>query len=221
MNKNFRIDPVRLIKQVLLYAAGLMLLSVGVTISIKSNLGVSPINSIPYVLSQALKVDMGMVVTLYFASLILLQILLLRRQFNPINLLQIVFASMNGAFIDFTNGLARNIPLQTNLFVQLILLVISVLVVALGLRVYLCAQLVPMPAEGAVNTLSGKTGLPFHRLKVIFDTTSVIVAAAISLAAFGRLSGVGIGTILSALLIGRTVGLITPYCEPALKRFVG
>ncbi|WP_051196153.1 DUF6198 family protein [Clostridium cadaveris] len=126
------------IKQASSYCLGLLLLAFGVTFSIKSNLGVSPINSIPYVLSLITGLDQGVLTTSVFCIFILMQIIILRKDFKPINLLQIVFSSLFGYFVTFSNSIWTFEAPNSYIF-RLGLLVISMCFVALGLMFYLAA----------------------------------------------------------------------------------
>ena len=91
-----------------IYALGLLLMALGVALSVNSGLGVSPINSLPYVLSQILQVDMGSCVTGVFCAYILVQILLLRRKFRLIDLTQILFATLFGHFVNLAKWLLKD-----------------------------------------------------------------------------------------------------------------
>uniref|UniRef100_UPI001EF6BD8D hypothetical protein n=1 Tax=Fusobacterium mortiferum TaxID=850 RepID=UPI001EF6BD8D len=57
-------------------------MAIGVTFSVKSNLGVSPVNAIPYVVSVILGIDQGLCVSIIFCSYIILQFFILRKEFN-------------------------------------------------------------------------------------------------------------------------------------------
>ena len=73
--------------RVLLYVVGLFFMALGVAFSVNSNLGVSPINSLPYVISQIIRIPLSLSVVAVFCIYILLQIIILRKGFAPINLL--------------------------------------------------------------------------------------------------------------------------------------
>lgn len=203
-------------KKFIMYTLGLLFLALGVTASIKSDLGVSPLNSMPYVLGRITGVEMGLVVTGIFSIFILVQILILRRDFKIINLLQLPFASISGYFIATTNGWFSGAPPAQNMAVRILLLGISIVVVATGLLFYLAAEIVPLPPEGLMLALTQKTGISFHNTKVAVDCGMVIVAALMSLVAYGSLQGVGIGTILSAIFIGKTLGIMNRHLKSKL-----
>ena len=72
----------KFVKRIVIYLAGLFFVALGVAFSVNSNLGVSPVNSLPYVVSRILGKDLGTCVTVIFIGYILIQILLLRKAFR-------------------------------------------------------------------------------------------------------------------------------------------
>lgn len=69
------------------FVAGVFLSAFGVALSTKSNLGILPLSLPAYVLSLALPVSMGQLTMIQNFSFVVLQILLLRRKYRPVNLL--------------------------------------------------------------------------------------------------------------------------------------
>lgn len=198
-----------MVKRVIVYCLGLLCLAFGVSFSIKSNLGVSPINSIPYVLSLVTGKGQGLITTVIFSLYVVMQILLLRKEFQIKNLLQLIFASLFGSFVTFSNDVLKNLIVPDLYLVRLCYLVISIVLVALGLLLYLSTDIVPQPPEGLMLAISKKTGIKMSKIKVIFDCTVVVIAAAISLIAFKEMRGVREGTIISAILIGKVLELLS------------
>ena len=88
-----------------MYFVGLFLMTIGIAISVKSNLGVSPVSSIPYTMTCVWGIEMGKATILFHTILVLIQIILLRRNFKPINLLQIAVGVVFGYFTTFCNYL--------------------------------------------------------------------------------------------------------------------
>ena len=76
--------PAGLPGRCLLLCAGLAIMALGVAFSIKAALGTSPISSLPYVVSQFGFLSVGTVTILMHLIFICLQILLLRRQYDPL-----------------------------------------------------------------------------------------------------------------------------------------
>ena len=210
---------IHFIKRITLYCLGMLLLAFGVTFSIKSNLGVSPINSIPYILSIITDIEQGLLTIVVFCAYILFQILILRKNFKKINLSQILFAIIFGYFITFSNLIwSFNIP--EHYLSKILLLGISIVLIAFGLLFYLTANIVPQPAEGLMLAISEKTGLAFSKIKIIFDCTVVMIALIISFAGTMSLIGIREGTIIAALAVGKLLSVLTKKFRPILLKFL-
>ena len=214
MNKN---KTLRLLIRVGVYCIGLMLLALGVAVSVNSNLGVSPVNSLPYIISLILNVPMGTCVTVIFCFYILLQFLLLGKKFRPINLLQIVFSTVFGYFVDFAKALIGTWALP-GYAGQLTMLAMSIVLIALGILLYMEAQLVPMPMEGLTATIATKMNKPFSTMKTIVDCVVVGLGLVLSFVFLGRLDGIREGTVLTAVAAGKVISLIKKPISAAVSR---
>ncbi len=207
----------KLLLQVGIYCAGLLIIAFGVAFSVNSDLGVSPVNSLPYVLSQILNVSMGTCVTGVFCGFILLQALILRREFSLISLTQILFSTAFGYFVDLAKWIVGDFCFPTY-FGRLAMLAISVVLIAFGIYFYLLARLVPMPMEGLAMAISKKAKKPFTTMKTVTDCVAVALAAALSLIFLHQLDGVREGTLITALVVGKVIALIKKPLRPLEKR---
>lgn len=208
----------RLLFRVLLYVGGLFLIALGVAISINSDLGVSPVNSLPYVLSIISGRAMGGCVIAVFCTCIALQILLLGRAFRPVQLTQILFSVIFGRLVDFTRVLIGDFRIPTYAG-RLFMLAFSILLIALGVLVYIETGLVPMAMEGFTLALAQKTGkLPFHAMKVLVDCAVVVMGAVLSLVFLHKLVGIREGTVISAFAVGKVIGILRKPLKPVIDR---
>lgn len=206
----------KITRRILVYCLGLLLLAIGVTFSIKSNLGVSPVNSLPYVLSLIVGIEIGKMSIIVNIVLILVQVLLLRKKFKLRNLTQILFSFAFGFFLTFSNWIFRFISVQ-NYFMRLGLLSISIGIIAMGVILYLKAELVPMPAEGCMIAIRVLFDKEFYKIKMAVDSSFVLLASVLSLIAFHELIGVREGTILAAIFIGKIIGIFEKRFSKQLK----
>lgn len=195
------------IVKVLVYCIGLFIMAIGVTFSVKSNLGVSPVNAIPYIISIILGLDQGLCVSMIFCSYIILQILILRKEFKTQSFLQVICASMFGYFVSFSNMLFYFEPSE-NYMVRLGYMAVSIICVGIGVFLYLEASLIPLPAEGVMMALKKKTIFEFHNIKIGFDVVTVIIAIIVSYIFLKNIYGVREGTFIAAIFVGKVVGLI-------------
>lgn len=210
-------EPVQWVFRVLFYVLGLFVMALGVAIAANSNLGISPVNSLPYVVSEAVYRDPGTCVTLVFCSYILLQIIILRKEFKWINLLQIVFSTIFGCFVNFTKALVGDFAIPTYAG-QLLMLAVSIVFIAAGVVLYIEVEMVPMPMEGLSLALAGKTGIAFHNMKIIIDCVVVIAGVALSFLCLGKLVYIREGTIITAIVTGKVMALVKKPISPLVQK---
>ena len=180
---------------------GLFINALGVSLITKANLGTSPITSIPYVLSEAFGLSIGMFTFFFNILLVILQIILLRRKFKLSSLLQLPVIFVFSVFIDMTMAMLYFVNPQSYIF-QLISLLIGCIVLGFGVFTEMVANVVMLPGEATVRAICTVTNFDFGKTKVVFDTTMTVTAVILSFALLGFLFGVREGTIIAALVVG-------------------
>ena len=191
-----------------MYFIGLFIMTIGIALSVKSNLGVSPVSSIPYTITCVWGIEMGKATILFHIVLVLLQILLLRKKFKPVQLLQILIGVVFGYFTTFCNYMVSYLPTPDNLAIRIVMVLASTVFVAFGIFLYLPADLIPLAGEGCMQAVSSVTHIEFSKVKIGFDCTMVLISAITCLTVLHTLGSVGIGTIIAAVLVGSLVGVI-------------
>ena len=157
------IPPMKLAARLGIYCLGLLILAFGIALAVNSKLGVSPVSSLPYVVSLILNVSLGTCTTVIYALYILLQ-MVLTRKFQPVLLLQLVFSTIFGYFVDGAKYVLGDFCLPTY-FGQLAML-----------------------------------------------------AAVRSLVFLGKLTGIREGTVLTALLVGKMMGILRKFAGPWIQK---
>ena len=208
--------PARLAARLGIYTLGLLILAFGIALAVNCKLGVSPVSSLPYVVSLIFNVSLGTCTTIVYATYVLLQMVLLRK-FQPALLLQLVFSTIFGWFVDGAKYVLGDFCLPTY-FGQLAMLAASIVLIGFSLVLYIDVKLAPMPAEGLVGCLADKLGRPFSQMKTAFDCTSVLLAAVLSLIFLGGLVGIREGTVLTALLVGKMMGVLRKFAGPVIRK---
>lgn len=201
-----------------LYLLGLFILALGVAFSVNSGLGVSPVNSLPYVLSQVLGVSLGRCTTGVFCFYLLMQILLLRRRFQWVNLSQLLFSAVFGYFVNAAKALLGSFTLPGYVG-SLGMLAVSIGLIALGILLIVDVRLVPMPMEGLTLAITSmQKRLAFHQVKMIVDCLAVLAAVLLSLLLLGGVVGVREGTLITALAAGWVIGQLQRPLKPRIER---
>ncbi len=208
-------------KRLFFYLFGMALLSLGVSLSVYAGVGVSPISSIPYTLSLLTDLDLGLCTTLFMLSLMLGQALLLGRAASWTIVLQLPISSIFGIFVSWGNGWMSTFPAVPHYALQIVYLLCSIVLIALGIFFYLSAKLPSMPAEGFALAVAQRLSISMPRGKFIFDCGCVVLSAVATLIAFGTFASVREGTVIAALLISTTLGIIMRLFRPALQRLIG
>ena len=170
--------------------------------------------------SRILGKDLGTCVTVIFIGYILIQILLLRKAFRPLDLAQILCSFAFGYFVDLTETLLGSFCLP-GYPGRLVMLAISIFLVAFGICLYLDTDLIVMPMEGLTAAMN-KTVFPkkaFYEVKVILDCTVVVVGIVLCFVFLGELQGIREGTVLCALLVGKVMKPMQKVLVPTVKRF--
>lgn len=206
-----------LLRRWALLVVGLVIMAFGVAFSIKAGLGTSPISSLPYVLSLLplpVTLTVGTATIAMHVTLILLQILLLRRRYDPFQLAQLPVALIFGSLNDFSVWALQGITVSTYP-ARWVLCIIGILLVGVGVSFEVTANVVTLAGEGMVLAVCKVFPVPFGNAKIGFDVTLVVIASVLSLVFLGGLYGVREGTVAAAFC----VGLVARQVNRPMRRF--
>ena len=195
-----------------IYLLSLFIISLGASLSIKANLGTSPLICLPYVSSLITKLTVGEIMFVFTLIFILIQVVLLRGDFEKRQYLQLVIGTIFSFFVDFSLMLVDFIN-PVGYASQMALLLVSCLVVAFGVLLEIQTEIVYLPADGVIVAISKVLKKEFSTVKPFVDTSMVIIAAVLSVVFLGYLAGVREGTIISAVIIGPIVRLLKTHLD--------
>lgn len=212
------IDKKDLIKRIILLVAGLAILALGISFSIKSNLGISPVTSVPYVMSLFINLSVGNLTIIIYSFLILLQILILRKRFKLFQLLQLPVAIAFGYLADFAIWATQGISASTY-GQQWALTIAGILLASVGVYLQLKANLVTLAVEGLVASICKVLPVKFGSIKTALDVSFVMISVILSLVFMGGLYGVREGTVATAIFVGLTVKEIHRLEEMVKEKF--
>lgn len=191
-------------QRLVFFALGVVINSFGVALITLGNLGTSAISSVPYVCSlQFLMFSFGVTTFIWNILLILVQVVLLRRDFKPSQFLQIMVNVLFSAMIDVSMAIL-GILHPTMLWEQFLCIGLG----CVAIVIELAPNVVVVPGEGVVRAIAKVSGVRVGTVKAVFDITLIIIAAVLSLIFFHGLRGVGIGTVISAVLVGPIINIV-------------
>ena len=206
-----------ILKRTLLLCIALGVMAVGVALSIKADLGTSPISSVPYVVSLMSEMSVGTATILINAILLVGEILIMRRQFQPIQLLQLAVVTLFGWLIDLClwglDGLT-----YADYGQQWLICIAGIIILGIGVSLEVTANLIPLPGEGLILSICTVLPIKFGNMKVITDVSLVLVAVLLSFAFLSGLYGVREGTIAAAICVGLVAKTVSRLLGPYQRR---
>lgn len=203
-------DKTELIKRYIFLLAGLFVNGLGVSFITKAGLGTSPITSIPYTLSLGFTPTVGMFTLVFNIFLVILQVILLRRNFQLQNLLQLPIIALFSFFIDLTMSLLGFMQPETYAM-KVVSLIVGCLILGFGVFMEMVANVAMLPGEATVRAFSDVFSTDFGKTKIAFDSSMTVIAAILSFIMFRHLDGVREGTIVAAILVGFIARLFKKY----------
>ncbi|MBQ8825150.1 MAG: YitT family protein [Ruminococcus sp.] len=210
-----------IIKRYVLFIISLFFSAIGVALTKHGELGVSPISSVANVMScKFTSVSLGMWLIIWNCVLIVGQILILRRKFQIIQLLQIPLSILFGYFTDFGMWLVSFIPVNTYP-VKLIMLILGIVVLSFGISLSVIANVIMNSGEAFVKAISDTINKNFGNVKIAFDVSCVILAVVLSIIFFNfSIVGTREGTIISALCTGIVVKFFNKKLKGPLDKII-
>ena len=205
------------VKRFALLLPGSFFMGLGVALTKCAELGLSTISSVPNILSLRFSFfSLGTFAAIWNYVMLLAQVLILKKDFKPIQLLQIPVSMLFGYCTDFGVFLFSALPLGAYLW-KLIACLLGIALLGFGISLTVISGTVMNPGEALVKVIADKTGKDFGTVKIAFDFFCVVLAAMLSLLFFPfRILGIREGTVLAVFGTGLCVKIFTKICEKPL-----
>lgn len=189
----------------LIYLMGMVILAFGITLNTKTGLGVSPIISIAYCVSEILDWNFGNTTMGLYCVFVVVQLIIRKGKDRLGVLLQIPVALIVSQLLNLFDYLIK-FQLD-NFWLNLLILIVAVLLTGLGVVMSVSMRLVPNPGDGIVQTISDRTGKSLGLTKNLFDIGCIALSVTLGFICRGKLIGIGLGTIVAMVGVGRAVAL--------------
>ena len=196
-------------RRILVFAVGLLVISLSIGFITKASLGTPPISSIPYSLSLIFpSLSLGNFTIIYSLLLVFLQLVILGKQADKVSLgLQVVISFVFGYFIDFGMMLLGDFSPEIY-WERIVCVLIGCFGLAFGVYLQIVADFTMVPGDGFAYALSVRIKKkPYRVVRVCSDVSMIVIAAIIGYIGMGTTGGVREGTVICALLIGTIAGV--------------
>jgi uncharacterized protein len=193
------------IYNLIIFAAGLCLLSLGIQLVIKSNFGVSVATSPPYILSLYFKnITFGQW-NYIVHGLVLLLLVITIKKLTVKYLMSFMVSFLFGLALDLFNVIL--IPVQAETILGRIgLFVLGTIAISIGVASFIKSNYPILPFDTFVKEVSLAKGIEIAKFKTGFDLVCFTTSLILSMALFGGIKGISIGTFASAVILGTMIG---------------
>lgn len=212
---------VETVKRYMLFIISLFFSALGVAFTKHGELGVSPISSVANIMSLKFPaISLGTWLVIWNCVLIVGQIIILRKKYNPLQLLQIPLSFLFGYFTDFGMWIVSFIPAKSYP-VRLAMIFIGIVILGFGVSLSVIANVIMNSGEAFVKVVSDKINKNFGSVKIAFDVLCVVTSLVLSLVFFDfTIVGTREGTVISALFTGVVVKFFNKMLKDPLDRLL-
>lgn len=193
-----------------LFIISLFFSALGVAFTKHGELGVSPISSVANVMScKFSSLSLGTWLIIWNCFLIAGQIVILRKKFQLIQLLQIPLSFLFGWFTDLGMWIVSFIPVNSYL-TRVVMVLVGIVILGFGISLSVIANVIMNSGEAFVKAISDTFNKNFGNIKIVFDVLCVVFSLVLSLVFFNfTIVGTREGTVISALLTGVVVKMFS------------
>lgn len=203
------------------YTVGMLVLALGLTLNTKTGLGVSPIVSVAYCVSQILGLNFGDMTFVLYALFVAAQFAIRGKKSRLYDLLQFPLSLVFSRVLNLFDWCIPYDSAAHGFFSNFPLLIVAILCTGIGVSMTVNMRLVPNPGDGIVAALAEKMGRDQGFAKNIFDVGCVTVTCIIGLAAKGQIIGIGVGTLAAMVGVGRSIALVNHFFKDRMCRAAG
>ncbi len=200
------------------YVLGLIIMAFGAAFTELANFGMSMVVAPTYALhlkvSEFLPWFSFGVAEYFVQGLIIVIIALVMRKFKVSYLFSFVTALLYGTVLDGAMYLLTSLP-DGLIAIRILWFIIGTLLCATAVSLFFHTYISPEAYELIVKEFSKKFSCDINKVKTIYDCISTLIALVLSFAFFGWFvfRGVGIGTIVCALINGTLIGKISNFLD--------
>ena len=207
----------------MIYIIGMLVLALGITLNTRTNLGVSPIISVAFCVSKLTNVNIGNMTFLWYIVFVVVEIAcnIKMKRYKSI-ITDILQIPLSIVFTRFMNLFTILIPDMTgNIVGRLVALAIAIILTGMGIVLTLNVRLIPNPGDGIVQALADLFHTKISTVKNILDAICVVSTIVLGFVFAREIIGIGIGTVLAVIFVGRVVAVGNHFLKEKIIRYSG
>ena len=205
------------VKKSLFTAFFIMIAATGVAFGLKAAVGVGAWDAFSQATSMVTGIKVGTFSMMMNLSCVLIQLIILKKDFKLMSFLQIFMAVLLGYFVNIVYyEVLANVIINSYL-INMLIYIVSLMVIIMAVALIMSINFLSFPLEAACMAVASKTRLKFGTIRQLVDVFSIIGALLIAIS-FHNPIPVREGTIIGMLLFGPLIAWFIPRFQPVLKR---
>lgn len=205
--------------RIFFYILSLLILALGLTLNTKTGLGVSPIISVSYSISQIFHMNFGNTTLVWYTVFVIAQLIIRGKNRRWYDLLQIPLSIV---FTRFLNLFEKCIPWETDSFAaNMALLIVAIICTGVGAAMSVNMRLIPNPGDGIVAAIADFIHKDMRFAKNMFDLLNICMTFVIGIISGHFLLGIGVGTVFAVIGVGRAVAAFNYLCKEKMNILSG
>ena len=205
--------------RIFFYILSLLILALGLTLNTKTGLGVSPIISLSYSISQIFHMNFGNTTLVWYTVFVIAQLIIRGKNRRWYDLLQIPLSIV---FTRFLNLFEKCIPWETDSFAaNMALLIVAIICTGVGAAMSVNMRLIPNPGDGIVAAIADFIHKDMGFAKNMFDLLNICMTFVIGIISGHFLLGIGVGTVFAVIGVGRAVAAFNYLCKEKMNILSG
>lgn len=198
------------VKELIVYVVGMAILGLGLSLSTKFDLGTSAITALPFSISEIYNISFGNITLIYYLLYIIAQVVIhiVTKKYKMIfiDIIQVIVSIIFTRYLDIVKNIIPSFA-DLNIFVRIIIYLVPVVLVGIGALLTIKTNYPQNPPDGFIKTMAEVTKKDAGLIKNIVDIAVVIITCIFSYIVCHKIIGVGIGTVIAMLLVGRVMHL--------------
>ncbi len=204
------------VNNLFIFLTGLICLSLGVVLVVKSDLGVSVATSVPYVFSlHFTNITFGQWNYIAHGTSLLLLVIIVKK-LTVKYLMSFIVAFLFGLAIDFFTFILTSVMIES-LLEKVIVFIVGSIVISIGVAGFMKSNYPILPFDTFVKEVTLAKNIRYPKFKTGFDLVCFTISFTASMIFFGKIYGLHIGTLVSAVILGSMIGACLDFMNKHIE----
>lgn len=201
----------------IIVAINMIIAATGASLALKAGVGVGAWDALSQSVSTVLEIKVGTFSMILNISCVLLQMMLLKKEFKLNYVVQIFSSILSGCVINFMLYYVYSKFIINNYFINIILLILSCVVFAMAISIIMAINIISFPLESCCMIIAEKTNKSFGSIRQLVDIIFIVIALSVALIFKNKIT-VREGTVVVMIILGPMMDLFMKFMIPTLRK---